>query len=527
MHIPEQSRKATAAATAATAATAQSPEEKARWYEFVALFWMTAFVKNAAKRPLQFENLFSLHPSLNARPATERVSTAFEARLKVSLEKLEKRRGSDESPVGKDSIINAMKWSLLYAVIAAEKRRIKSLSLRELKRIESISRSPLYSQIGESLMGISTIRAFQSVDAFVLKQEELQDHANRPTYILACLNAWVSVHAESFVAFLVGMMALFGVIFNINKALLGLALSCALSIMLQLNFGLRNLAALEGEILQLEGHGRPLAMPSKPPKHWPLSGAIEFKNLTIKYRPELAPVLRSLSFKIEAGTKVGVVGRTGAGKSSIIAALFRLVEFDEGTIEVDGVDVSSLDLCSLRSSLAIIPQAPVLFEGTIRRNLDPSCLVSDEELWALLQRCSLREFVAGLPGKLDAAVSEGGSSLSVGQRQLLCLGRAMLVKSKILLIDEATASVDMETDSLIQKVLREDFADSTVLCIAHRLNTLMDYDKILVLDAGCLAELGTPHELAKMPDSLLSMLIEETGASNAALLRKMASMTNS
>ncbi|ORY23880.1 canalicular multispecific organic anion transporter 1-like protein [Rhizoclosmatium globosum] len=231
-------------------------------------------------------------------------------------------------------------------------------------------------------------------------------------------------------------------------------------------------------------------------------GAIKFKNLSIKY--------------------LGVVGRTGAGKSTIISAIFRLVEFHEGTIEVDGVDISSLDLTELRSHLAIIPQAPTLFDGTIRSNLDPFGNHTDEELWTVLDRCSLKDFVSALGTKLDAPVAEGGSNLSLGQRQLLCLGRAMLVKSKILLIDEATASVDLETDMYIQKVLREEFADCTILCIAHRLNTLMDYDRILVLESGKLMEFDSPIVLANRPSSLFSALIDETGSSNAQILRKMA-----
>ncbi|KAJ3234486.1 hypothetical protein HDU81_001373 [Chytriomyces hyalinus] len=436
-------------------------------------------------------------------------------------------------------IIYASPWMVIVIVaiipVYLYFLKLYRASMRELKRIESIARSPLYAQIGETFAGLSTIRAFGVADAFILSQEKLQDTANRPTYILTCLDVWVAVRAESFVAFLIGMMALFGVALNINRALLGLALSYALTMMFQLNFGLRNLAAVEALMnsverlshyitdLKPEGSGKQQQLvQSQPPKNWPQAGSLEFKNLTLKYRPELQPILHSLSFKIEPGTKVGVVGRTGAGKSSIITALFRLVEYDEGTIEVDGVNVASLDLTVLRSSLAIIPQAPVLFDGTIRSNLDPFSNKSDDDLWTVLERCSLREYVANLPAKLDAAVAEGGSNLSVGQRQLLCLGRAMLVKSKVLLIDEATASVDMETDSYIQKVLREDFAECTVLCIAHRLNTLMDYDQILVLDAGRLAEYDTPHNLATNPASLFSALIDETGASNAALLRKIA-----
>ncbi|KAJ3408650.1 hypothetical protein HDU80_004999 [Chytriomyces hyalinus] len=436
-------------------------------------------------------------------------------------------------------IVYASPWMMIViaAVIPIYMYFLKlyRASLREVKRIEAIARSPLYSQINESFAGISAIRAFGATEDFVSVQESLQDAANRPSYILGCLENWVSTRAETFVACIIGMMAIFGVAFRIDTALLGLALAYSLSLMFLLNFGLHDAAETEARMnsverlshyitdLKPEGSPKHILHKSNPPSDWPQSGSLEFINLTLKYRPELEPILHSLSFKIAGGQKVGVVGRTGAGKSSIITALFRLVEFEEGTIKVDGMDISAMDLTCLRSRLSIIPQAPMLFDGTIRSNLDPFSKHTDTELWGVLERCSLHEYISSLPTKLDAPVAEGGTNLSVGQRQLLCLGRALLVKSKILLIDEATASVDMETDTYIQKVLREDFADCTVLCIAHRLNTLMDYDKILVLDSGRLAEFDTPHALASDASSMFSSLLDETGASNAALLRKMAS----
>ncbi|KAJ3072895.1 Canalicular multispecific organic anion transporter 1 [Podochytrium sp. JEL0797] len=395
-----------------------------------------------------------------------------------------------------------------------------------------LQRSPLYAQVSESFSGVSVIRAFGATKQFISTQEMLQDSANRPTYLINCLNIWVSIRAEVFVAVLIGSMALLGVALQIDTSSLGLALSYCLSMMYLMNLLMRMIADTEARmnsverlshyITEIKPEGIPGAAVLPPTKIWPSEGAISFQNLSIKYRPELEPVLHSLTFDIPAGTKVGVVGRTGAGKSSIISAVFRLVEFWEGTICVDGVDISGLELSDLRRRLAIIPQAPILFDGTIRSNLDPLERHSDKDLWNVLDRCSLKNFVMDLGSKLESSVAEGGSNLSMGQRQLLCLGRAMLVKSKILLIDEATASVDFETDLYIQKVLREEFADCTILCIAHRLNTLMDYNKILVLESGRVMEFDSPCALANKPSSLFSALIDETGASNAQILRKIA-----
>ncbi|KAJ3387332.1 hypothetical protein HDU84_000905 [Entophlyctis sp. JEL0112] len=419
--------------------------------------------------------------------------------------------------------------------------------LRELKRIEAVSRSPLYSQINEILTGISTIRAFGVSDRFISISQGLQDNANRPTYIMSCLDIWIATRAESFVGIVIGMMAILGVALDIDLSLLGLALSYCLSAMFLLNFGLRHAAEVEARMNAVErlyhyANELPAeytaGVSQKVANEWPVAGNISFRNLSIKYRPELPLILHSLNFDVPAGKKVGIVGRTGAGKSSIITAIFRLVEFAEGTIFIDDVDISNLELNDLRKKLAIIPQAPVLFDGTFRTNLDPFNNYKDEELWAVLHRCALHDYVSSLAEKLESRISEGGANLSMGQRQLLCLGRAMLIKSKILLIDEATASVDMETDSFIQKVIRADFSDCTVICIAHRLNTLMDYDSVLVMDNGRVVEVSddwvellkitvtaqydSPKVLASNSTSLFSALIDETGPANAAVLRRLA-----
>jgi ABC-type multidrug transport system fused ATPase/permease subunit len=260
----------------------------------------------------------------------------------------------------------------------------------------------------------------------------------------------------------------------------------------------------------------------RPPAEWPQEGKIEFKDVVLKYRPDLPAVLQSLNLSIASNQKIGIVGRTGAGKSTIMIALFRLVEISEGTISIDGVDISKIGLKDLRSKLAIIPQDPVLYSGTVRSNIDPFNEHDESDLWLVLERSHLKSYISSIPEKLDAPVFANGSNFSVGQRQLLCLARAMLRKAKILVMDEATANIDVQTDALIQKVIRDDFMKCTILTIAHRLNTVIDYDKILVLDHGKAVEFDVPHLLLSNPTSTLLSMVNETGANNAELLRKQA-----
>jgi len=228
---------------------------------------------------------------------------------------------------------------------------------------------------------------------------------------------------------------------------------------------------------------------------WPSKAVIELKNVSARYREGLPLVLKDLSFKIETQQKVGIVGRTGAGKSSITLALFRIVELDQGQICIDGIDIATIGLHCLRNRLTIIPQDPVLFSGTLRLNLDPFNKYSDDDLWQTLKISHLDNFVSSLKEGLQHTITEGGENLSVGQRQLICLARALLRKTKILVLDEATAAVDLETDDLIQATLREAFKDCTVLTIAHRLSTIMDYDKVIVMQDGQVAEYDEPQAL--------------------------------
>jgi len=259
-----------------------------------------------------------------------------------------------------------------------------------------------------------------------------------------------------------------------------------------------------------------------PSNDWPKTGKIVFDNFSLKYKEGLPNVLNQICLIIPDKAKIGVVGRTGAGKSTLTSALFRLVEGCEGRILIDDVDISKLHLETLRSKLAIIPQDPVLFIGTIRSNLDPMGIHDDEAIWRVLQQVYFSEAVSALPLKLDHEIEENGENLSQGQRQMICLARALIRGSKIIIMDEATASVDLETDNQIQKAIRESFKDCTVITVAHRLNTIIDSDMVLVLDQGKVCEYDTPESLLSRPDSMFSSLVDETGKANADFLRAAA-----
>ncbi|CAG2104617.1 unnamed protein product, partial [Medioppia subpectinata] len=283
----------------------------------------------------------------------------------------------------------------------------------------------------------------------------------------------------------------------------------------------------------------------KPPKNWPQMGEIVFKNMSLQYNESPHKVLKDINVCLKGGEKVGVVGRTGAGKSSIIAALFRLTE-PLGQILIDGVDIGSIGLHDLRSKISIIPQEPVLFTGSVRKNLDPFGEHPDDDLWSALSEVQLRDVVQSMPGQLDGVVREGGSNLSVGQRQLVCLARAILRDNRILVnlsvgqrqlvclarailrdnrilvLDEATANVDHRTDALIQTTIRQRFRYCTVITIAHRLNTIIDSDKVMVLDAGQVVEYDIPHHLLDTSDSVFSKLVKQTGKEMSTKLKQMA-----
>jgi ABC-type multidrug transport system fused ATPase/permease subunit len=260
----------------------------------------------------------------------------------------------------------------------------------------------------------------------------------------------------------------------------------------------------------------------KPTHGWPDSGAITFENLQLRYRPGLPLVLNGVSFNVQAGEKVGICGRTGSGKSSLIVALWRLVEPCGGAIWLDGVDVSTIPLKTLRSAVTCIPQDPILFSGTVRDNLDPFKNHADAELWFALEAVQLKKAVSEMGEGLDAPVAEYGENYSAGQRQMLCLARALLRDTKVVCLDEATASVDLETDKLMQDVIAEQFKARTILTIAHRINTIIENDKVVCLERGELVAMDAPATMLLDENSMFAKLVAETGEQSARNLRSRA-----
>ncbi|XP_069503216.1 multidrug resistance-associated protein 1 isoform X2 [Ambystoma mexicanum] len=377
---------------------------------------------------------------------------------------------------------------------------------RQLKRLESVSRSPVYSHFSETLLGISVIRAFEEQKRFIRLSDVKVDENQKAYYPSIVANRWLAVRLEFVGNFIVLFAALFAVIarHSLSPGLVGLSVSYALQVTAYLNWLVRMSSELETNIVavervkeysEMEKEAEWTIEQTKPPDNWPHEGKIEFTGFGLRYRADLDLALKNISVTINGGEKVGIVGRTGAGKSSLTLGLFRINESAEGNIIIDGINIAKIGLHDLRFKITIIPQDPVLFSGSLRMNLDPFDKYSEEEVWSALELAHLKNFVSGLPDKLNHECSEGGENLSIGQRQLVCLARALLRKTKILVLDEATAAVDLETDDLIQSTIRVQFEDCTVITIAHRLNTIMDYTRVIVLDKGQIVEFDSPANL--------------------------------
>ncbi|XDG02068.1 hypothetical protein ABKA04_001683 [Annulohypoxylon sp. FPYF3050] len=384
-------------------------------------------------------------------------------------------------------------------------------SAREVKRFESVLRSVVFAKFGEGLSGVASIRAYGLKDRFITDLRNSIDEMNAAYYLTFSNQRWLSIRLDTIGNLLVFTTGILVVTsrFSVSPSIGGLVLSYILSIVQMLQFTVRQLAEVENgmnAVERLEYYGTQLE--EEAPEHtidvrptWPEKGEIIFDNVEMRYRENLPLVLKGLNINIRGGERIGIVGRTGAGKSSIMSTLFRLVEISGGHIYIDGLDISTIGLHDLRSRLAIIPQDPTLFHGTVRSNLDPFSEHSDLDLWSALRKAGLVPADANIDDKdpsrihLDSVVEEDGLNFSLGQRQLMALARALVRGSQIIICDEATSSVDMETDDKIQKTMAVGFRGKTLLCIAHRLRTIVGYDRICVMDAGRIAELDTPINL--------------------------------
>ena len=427
-------------------------------------------------------------------------------------------------------------WALLAAVpvviFFVWLRRYFIYTGREVKRLEAQNRSPLYSAFSETVAGVATIRAYGRCEYVMEKYKASQDDHTSAFYLFLMCNRWIGLRLDTaswvFIAGVTVAAILARDSVSSGEVAVSIAYSATLSGLAQ--WCIRQSAELENmmtatERVRIYGELTPEGgeTSQEMPKSWPSKGDIEFKDYSMRYREGLPYVLKDMSVKIAAGEKVGIVGRTGAGKSSLMQAVFRLTEGASGAICIDGVDTSKVSLHSLRSGCSVIPQDPVLFTGSLRYNLDPfDTSEGDKVLWNALRDVQLQEIVEGLPLKLDFEVQEGGKNFSVGQRQLICLARAILRKNKILIMDEATANVDPETDAVVQETVRKQFTDCTVLTIAHRLHTVIDSDKVLILAGGEVEAFGVPHELLQNEDGLFSLYVSQTGDAAAAALRESA-----
>lgn len=408
--------------------------------------------------------------------------------------------------------------AILGGIFALFIRRFQG-SIRELKRIENVSKSPWFSHITSSIHGLSTIQAYNKTNDFIKRFNELGDRNSGHLYLFHCSMRWLGLRIDSLTILMTLTVALFVVLSkdSVSASNKGLALSYTVQLTGLFQMCIRMAIETESRFLSVEriveyiqtsASETPChTVKSDVPKNWPNCGAIKFENYRMKYRPDTPIILKGLNLSINPQEHIGIVGRTGSGKSSLIVALFRLADSVTGTILIDNVDIGTVALEDLRSKLSVIPQDPVLFVGTVRYNLDPFGKYKEDAIWDVLERTYMKEMVAKLPKKLEAVVVENGENFSVGERQLLCMARALLRNSKIIVLDEATSSIDSETDSLVQDTIKEAFKDCTILTIAHRINTVLECDRILVMDDGKVVEFDTPAALSQDQNSVFTSML--------------------
>ncbi|XP_026778611.1 ATP-binding cassette sub-family C member 9 isoform X5 [Pangasianodon hypophthalmus] len=391
---------------------------------------------------------------------------------------------------------------------------------KDLQDLDDSTQLPLLCHFSETAEGLTTIRAFRHETRFRQRMLELTDTNNIAYLFLSAANRWLEVRTDYLGAVIVltaAVAAIWMSSYGVQPGLVGLGLTYALTVTNYLNWVVRNLADLEVQMAAVKKVNSFLSTESENyegsidvsqvPEDWPQHGEIKIQDLCVRYDPILKPVLKHVNAFINPGEKVGICGRTGSGKSSLSLAFFNMVDVFEGKIIIDGIDICKLPLHTLRSRLSIILQDPVLFSGSIRFNLDPECTCTDDRLWEALEIAQLKNMVKALPGGLDAVVTEGGENFSVGQRQLFCLARAFVRKSSILIMDEATASIDMATENILQKVVMTAFADRTVVTIAHLVSSIVEAEQVLVFSSGILVECDSAANLLAQEDSLFSTLV--------------------
>ncbi|ORY50464.1 P-loop containing nucleoside triphosphate hydrolase protein [Rhizoclosmatium globosum] len=422
--------------------------------------------------------------------------------------------------------------SLVMIGIAVYMYQFYRKTYRELKRLNTIMQSPLAAHISETLTGLPTVLSYRAQNIFIERQMVTMDQSNLATLLFTHAQLWFMLRLRCLAALITLALTLLGVTGVIDRRFISLALASTMSWAAQINASLMLYGSMEAAMVNVERLGYysndlPHEAARSLPKDgtldcWPSTGTIEIKNLEISYenRPDHI-VINDISVSIRSGEKIGIVGRTGSGKSTLMDAFFRLMEANKGTIEIDGEDIATLGLKKLRSGIQMIPQNPILFDGTVRSNLDPVGRYSDENIWYALECCGMKDYISTMSEKLESVVTEGGSNLSAGQRQLLCLAKVLLQKSKILIMDEATSSVDAESDLRIQDSMKTHFKDATVISIAHRLNTVAAFDRILVLNHGKVAEFEAPHLLLSR-NSLFADMVDATGVANASVIRDIA-----
>ncbi|KAM3328985.1 hypothetical protein ACQJBY_026205 [Aegilops geniculata] len=430
----------------------------------------------------------------------------------------------DSTPSGR--ILNRVAWQVFVVfvpviIICFWYQRYYIETARELQRLVGVCKAPIIQHFAESITGSTTIRSFGKEHQFVSTNSRLMDAYSRPKFYNAAAMEWLCFRLDTLSSFTFAFALVFLISLPtgiIDPGIAGLAVTYGLNLNMLQAWVVWSMCNLENKIISVERILQYISIPEEPslttsedklPHNWPSEGEIQLRDVHVRYAPQLPFVLKGLDVTFPGGMKTGIVGRTGSGKSTLIQALFRIVEPTVGQILVDSVDICTIGLHDLRSRLSIIPQDPTMFEGTVRSNLDPLNEYNDDQIWEALDNCQLGDEVRKKELKLDSPVIENGENWSVGQRQLVCLGRVILKRTKILVLDEATASVDTATDNMIQKTLRENFSEATVITIAHRITSVLDSDMVLLLDNGVAVERDTPAKLLENKSSLFSKLVAE------------------